>query len=201
MGEIEKPKFTKHYIASSPGVQHDGETLSRHVTTTGQPDLETFDSKEDQLAALDESFFPELPDVGSELAKGERYKHGEGVVEVRQDHVRTEHEPSTVPALFMAVGNGVDWIEGEKVRLGESRSYDGKGYECRQDHVTQAGWEPPNVPALWVVINLTADWVAGEKVSVGDERTYKGILYRCRQSHTTQVGWEPPNVLALWLPI
>ena len=62
-------------------------------------------------------------------------------------------------------GGGVtEWAPGEQVWAANApghptepgtnaatvRSYQGTDYECRQSHVTQAGWEPPAVPALWL---------------------------------------------------
>lgn len=198
MSELVKPEFTKHWIASSDGVQHYGSVHTDQVVTTGQIVFQHFDTKEAWLAELDKAFFPTLPAAGAELFKGDLYTWNDDIVEVRRDHIRTEHDPDQVPALFFRIGNGIDWIEGEKITRGEHRDYEGNTYECIQSHTTQVGWEPSNVPALWSIVNFSTEWVAGEKVSIGDERTYNSTLYRCLQPHTTQVGWEPPRVPALW---
>jgi chitin-binding protein len=33
--------------------------------------------------------------------------------------------------------------------VGNTVTYGGLSYRCRQAHTAIAGWEPPNVPALW----------------------------------------------------
>ena len=60
---------------------------------------------------------------------------------------------ATVPTLYPK------WVVGEKVEPGDRRYYepDGKLYECRQAHTTQADWTPDKTPALWSVINVSND--------------------------------------------
>ena len=152
--------------------------------------------------------FPPLPPAGTWLEAGKPYQYGDGVVVVRQDHTRTEHEPSTVPALFLVwradAGDVLPWIAGEQVWVGTQRTYGGATYTALQSHVTESTWQPPNVPALWAVVveePTTDEWAVGVAYSVGDEVTYGGVLYRCRQAHTSIATWTPPAVLALWLPL
>lgn len=152
--------------------------------------------------------FPPLPPMGTPLEAGALYQHGAGVVVVRQDHTRTEHEPSTVPALFLVwradAGDVLPWIAGEQVYVGTQRTYGGATYTCSQSHATQADWTPDATPALWAVVveePTTDEWAVGVAYSVGDEVTYGGVLYRCRQAHTSIATWTPPAVLALWLPL
>lgn len=155
--------------------------------------------------------FPPLPPAGTWLEAGKPYQYGDGVVVVRQTHTRTEHEPSTVPALFLVwradAGSTLEWVAGEQVQVGTLRTYGGATYRCLQAHATQADWVPPNVPALWAVVveepqePTTDEWAVGVAYKVGDVVAYGGAEYECRQSHTAQVGWEPPKVLALWLPL
>ena len=73
---------------------------------------------------------------------------------VRQSHVRTEHDPDTVPALFIVhrLDDSIDWIAGEQVYKGTQRTFDSVLYEAIQEHVTQSDWTPPAVPALWEVV-------------------------------------------------
>lgn len=201
MIEINKPSITKYWIASGVGVEHTGEVGPDLVVTTGQPNLVGYDTSAERLANLNETHYPPLPEQGEPLVTGDLYSWNNLVVQVRQDHVRTEHDPDSVPALFFSVGNGQDWIPGERVEVGNTREYLVLIYRCLQSHVTQAGWEPPTTPALWNVYNPTTQWVAGEAVSIDDEREYLGLLYRCIQAHTTQLGWEPPIVPALWVLI
>jgi hypothetical protein len=152
--------------------------------------------------------FPPLPPAGTWLEAGKPYQYGDGVVVAHHDHTRTEHEPSTVPALFLVwradAGDALPWIAGEQVWVGTLRTYGGATYTALQSHVTESTWQPPNVPALWAVVveePTTDEWAVGVAYSVGDEVTYGGALYRCRQAHTSIASWTPPAVLALWLPL
>ena len=152
--------------------------------------------------------FPPLPPAGTWLEAGKPYQYGDGVVVVRQDHTRTEHEPSTVPALFLVwradAGDALPWIAQEQVYLGTVRTYEGVTYRCVQAHQTQTDWTPDATPTLWAVVveePTTDEWTVGVAYKVGDVVTYGGAEYECYQSHTAQVGWEPPKVLALWLPL
>ncbi len=158
--------------------------------------------------------FPPLPPAGTWLEAGKPYQWCDGVVIARQGHTRTEHDPATVPALFLVwrldAGDGAPWIAQEQVYVGTQRTYGGATYKCLQAHVTQEDWVPPNVLALWAVVVEepeepqepgTPEWAVGVAYKVGDVVTYGGAEYECRQSHTAQVGWEPPKVLALWLPL
>lgn len=208
MSEIAYPETEQHYIARSAdgSVLHVGVTASDQVTTTGQPVLEHTDDVNEHLATLSawSDQFEPLPSAGAWLEAGDMYRHGDGVVIVRQSHTRTEHEPADVPALFLVArepGTGIEWIAGEQVAVGTRRTYDGVLYQALQAHVTQAGWEPPSVPALWAVVQDEPQpdvWQPGVLYAAGDERMHDGKLYRCLQPHTSQAGWEPPNVPALW---
>jgi hypothetical protein len=162
------------------------------------------------LGALSEvaGAFPPLPPAGTWLEAGKPYQYGAGVVVVRQDHTRTEHEPSTVPALFLvwreSSADALPWIAQEQVYVGTVRTYEGVTYRCIQAHQTQTDWTPDATPTLWAVVveePTTDEWAAGVAYKVGDVVAYGGAEYECRQSHTAQVGWEPPKVLALWLPL
>ena len=65
--------------------------------------------------------FPELPPMGTPLEAGALYQYGAGVVVVRQDHTRTEHEPSTVPALFLVWR--ADAGDPHRVSVGHERDF------------------------------------------------------------------------------
>lgn len=157
------------------------------------------------LAALEADgtiIYPALPARGENLEQGEIYDYGGTLLMVRQSHIRTDHDPATVPALFLVYrpeGGTLDWVAGEQVGLGTQRIYNGDTYTCIQAHVTQANWEPPNVPALWsLVVPPSGNWQPGVAYDVNDIVDYQGVDYRCIQAHTSLVGWEPPNVPALW---
>lgn len=149
--------------------------------------------------------FDALPAAGTPLLRGEIYSYGAGLLYmVRQDHTRTEHDPETVPALFIRyredASGPMDWIAGEQVSVGTLRVYGGDTYRCIQAHVTQSDWTPPAVPALWAIVvpSGPGEWAVGVAYSIGDEVTYNGANYRCIQAHTSQAGWMPPAVPALW---
>lgn len=150
------------------------------------------------------------------LETGEIYGHAGGLIIVRQSHVRTEHRPEDVPALFSVYrpdASGVlDWVANERVERGMRRAYGGQVWECVQAHVTQADWAPPDVPALWrvhVEVPPAEEWRPGvaykgdntQGAGRGDVVVYRGVRYRCWQSHTSLPGWEPPNVPALWIKL
>lgn len=184
---------------------HTGVTDVGATTATALAVAYTVDINEhlSTLASWSDQFEP-LPSAGAQLEAGEMYRHGDGVVIVRQSHIRTEHDPADVPALFLVArepGTGIEWIAGEDVALGVQREHDGVLYQTLQPHVTQVGWEPPNVPALWQVVPDEAEpdeWQPGTVYALDEVRTYADLSYRCRQPHTSQIGWEPPNVPALW---
>ncbi|ATB35645.1 chitinase [Cystobacter fuscus] len=53
------------------------------------------------------------------------------------------------PTLASAAARG-EWAPNVGYAQGDSVTYSGKGYDCRQAHTSLVGWEPPNVPALWL---------------------------------------------------
>ena len=70
-----------------------------------------------------------------------------------QSHVTQEDwTPPTVPALWAVYvePGGVEWAAGVAYTIGDTVTYEGLEYECRQSHTSQVGWEPPNVLALWL---------------------------------------------------
>jgi hypothetical protein len=145
-----------------------------------------------------------LPGQGVRLEAGELYEESGRVVMVRQSHIRTEHAvDDLVPTLFLVHRDsvdGVEWVAGERVIVGDRRVYNGTEYECIQGHVTQEDWDPPSVPALWSVVSEppTNEWQSGVSYDIGDLVTYDGTEYQCIQAHTSQVGWEPNTTPALW---
>ena len=152
--------------------------------------------------------FPAMPAMGTHLTAGELYQLGSDVWIVRQSHARTEHDPATVPALFMVyradAGDVIAWVAGEPVSVGTRRTYGGKTWECLQAHVTESTWTPPAVPALWreVVTTPTTDaWAVGVAYKVGDRVTYQGNTYTCRQAHTSIATWNPVAAASLWLRV
>jgi hypothetical protein len=141
--------------------------------------------------------FPPLPPAGTWLEAGKPYQYGDGVVVVRQDHTRTEHEPSTVPALFLvwreSNADALPWIAQEQVYVGTVRTYEGVTYRCIQAHPTEM--PPPEAPALWAVVVDSDDpqpWVqptgAHDAYNIGDRVTYDGFTW---QSTIDANVWAP----------
>lgn len=156
MSEISHPDRSTYFVAHGPTATHIGINEPGQVTTSGQPSFETAADENEYLGILTPvaSQFPPLPAAGTPLKAGDIYSWNGGAVMVRQDHVRTEHDPDTVPALFLVhrLDNGIDWIAGEQVYVGTRRAYNSVIYEAIQAHVTQSDWTPPAVPALWKVV-------------------------------------------------
>lgn len=147
-----------------------------------------------------------LPPAGTQLQAGEIYGYNGGLVIVRQTHIRTEHRPEDVPALFSVYRadqtGPLAWVANERVEVGTLRTYGGKTWKCLQAHTTQVDWTPPQVPALWAdaTVQPPGVWAVGVAYKVGDIVTYtpNGLTYQCLQAHTSQATWTPPAVPALW---
>ena len=154
-GNINKPNKATYYIASENGVDHYGITEPNQVTSSGLAQLDTTVMQNQYLGMLNSisTDFPALPEAGTPLFEGEIYSWNGKAVMVRQDHVRSEHAPDIVPALFLMhrTDDSIDWIAGERVHVGTERIYNGLTYECIQMHVTQADWTPDVTPALWAL--------------------------------------------------
>lgn len=182
-----------------------GTTALGEVTAVGVNATATVADDEAMLLnAVSGETFPALPGAGAELEEGEIYDYDGTLVMVRQSHTRTNDDPTdiSVRSLFFVYrpdADGLEWVEGEQVSIGDRRIYDGTEYECIQAHTSQ--FTPDVTPALWTVVPTTAEWKAGVAYTIGDIVTYQDASYECRQSHTSQVGWEPPNVPALWLAL
>lgn len=144
--------------------------------------------------------FPPLPDSGW-LEAGAIYQHGDKAVLVRQTHNRTEHDPASVPALFMVyredAASVLEWVAGESVQVGTIRTYQGTTYECIQAHVTEK--VPPDAPALWAVVHDASEpqpWVrptgAHDVYKIGARVTHKGATWECTAGDAGgNNSWEP----------
>ena len=134
----------------------------------------------------------DLPKMGEAVKKGMIYSYENLSVEdsktlviAQQDHIRTEHEPKDIPALFTFFRENADdllWIPNEKVDLGWKRVYEGKTYEVIQAHMTLSTWTPDVTPALWKNITLVEEykvWSASDHWTtyvLGDKRIDAGKL-------------------------
>ncbi len=101
-------------------------------------------------------------------------------------------------AVIATVPSVPAWAPGVAYAVGDSASYNGLYYQCRQAHTAQVGWEPPKVYALWYRIAAGETWAPQVMYGVGDEVVYQSVRYRAIQAHQSEPGWEPPNVPALW---
>jgi predicted carbohydrate-binding protein with CBM5 and CBM33 domain len=61
----------------------------------------------------------------------------------------TTPPPATTPPTTPPPATGGTWRAGTAYVPGNTVTYGGVTYRCRQAHTALAGWEPPNVPALW----------------------------------------------------
>jgi predicted carbohydrate-binding protein with CBM5 and CBM33 domain len=59
--------------------------------------------------------------------------------------------PTTAPPTTAPPASGT-WKAGTAYKAGDTVTYNGVSYRCRQAHTALAGWEPPNVPALWQAV-------------------------------------------------
>ena len=178
---------------------------------TGVRDTLTVVSNTDENSFLgamvgDAGSYNPLPTLGKSVEANVIYSYNGSLVICRQTHLRTEHAPSEVPALFLTyrvdAGDAPTWIANENILVGQQRTYEGIVYVAIQAHQTVTGLTPDITPALWTVVpSGSSEWQIGVAYTIGDIVTYNGSEYECRQSHTSQAGWQPPNVLALWLPL
>jgi len=157
METLSKPERATYFVAYGPNATHTGIVEPNQVVVTGQPSLETTADENEYLGLLApvSNNFPPLPPMGTQLEKGEIYLWGGIAVMVRQSHVRTEHDPDTVPNLFLVyrTDGGIEWIYPEQVYIGTRRTRNGILYEAIQKHVTQSDWAPEiTVGNLWKVV-------------------------------------------------
>ena len=208
---IPEVEYQEEIPAKAPrlhiGVLDPGLTLH-----SGQPNLFVSDNISDLLEAsdpVDLSGHNELPKMGEQVDVG-LYTFGDSLLVCRQAHIRTEHNPRDVPALFSFYrdsAEGLEWMEMEKVEVGETRTFgttEGTEenepvalvYEVIQAHTTQKGWEPDKTPALWQLVEESGgdveEWVqptgAHDTYTTGDEVMFEGTHYR---SLIDNNSWSP----------
>ena len=209
MIELSKPEKSEYWSIVNPSgdIVSSGRIEPHLVLATANPTIIHNQNENAYLSELNThgTVSDPLPPMGTELVAGVVYAwNGQNVI-VRQDHTRTEHDPDTVPALFLVYResyDGMEWIANENVLKGDERTHDSINYECIQSHTTVVGQTPDLVPALWVVIpDETGEWQAGVAYALDDEVTYLELSYKCLQPHTAQVGWDPISAPALWSPL
>lgn len=183
-------------VASTTLIAAEGEVAFLEAVHAAAPDVSTWDP---------------LPAFGELVEAGGIYAYAGGLVIARQSHLRTEHAPETIPALFAVwradAGAALEWVANEWVGVGTRRLHNGVLYTALQAHQTQVDQEPdaPGIlGVLWGVVATTPEWAVGVAYAVNDEVTYQGATYRCLQAHTSIATWYPsaPGILGvLWVAI
>jgi len=152
MAEVAYPSKRTFWKATGTGVVHEGFTDIDQVTSTGQPMLES-----DTDAS---TIYPPLPTSGW-MEESVVYSYNRGMVIVRQPHERTIYAPEDTPALFYvyrANTEGAGWVANEPVEKGDTRTFEGKTYQCIQPHTTQVDYTPTaTLGVLWKEVPQQSD--------------------------------------------
>ena len=146
MGDINKPSKRIFWKAQNGEILHEGFTEPNQQTTTGLP-IFTSDTNADNL------YTPLPSEIGTPLSQDEIYSYDGGMVQVTQDHNRTEFEPSQTPNLFNVHRANIDgllWVKYENVEGGDTRTYNSIEYYCNIGHLTE--FTPDLTPNLWTPI-------------------------------------------------
>jgi hypothetical protein len=166
------------------------------MTTTSNTDANAF------LGAMigKAGAYKPLPDTGT-VEAGVIYSYHGDLVVCRQTHNRTVFAPVDTPNLFGVYRTGgglMEWVENEKVLVGDQRTYQTKTYTCIQAHVTQTDWTPDKTPTMWTLSMTGTAWAYPVAYKVGDIVTYNGSTYKCLQAHTSIATWTPVAATSLW---
>lgn len=102
----------------------------------------------------------------------------------------TDEQAATVPTLYRAWENGIDYA------VGERRLYNGTLYRCLQAHTAQDGWNPADAPSLWAKVlipdeNVIPEWEQPDSTNpymTGDKVTHNGKTW---VSDVDNNVWEP----------
>jgi hypothetical protein len=174
-----------------------------NIEVNGKPAIETVKEYETKVST---TIFPTLPSSGW-FNKGETYSYNNGAVMVVQSHERTIYTPEETPALFSFYRDNaaaLEWMAGEKVELGWTRTHQGKEYEVLQAHQTQVGWEPTNASALWKEVQgeEIPVWVqptgAHDAYNIGDKVHFPTITDPVYESVINANVWSPTVYAAGW---
>lgn len=200
MTQLAHPETSEYYsIVSAAGdIVSSGRLEPTQVLHTASPEIIHSQSENDYLEQINVvgSAGPQLPAQGTPLEADVVYSwEGQNVI-VRQDHVRTEHDPDTVPALFLvyrASGGDLLWIPNENIGTGIKRIHSDVTYEAIQPHVSVQGQSPDVTPALWNVVQGDwDDWVqptgAHDTYALGDKVTHNDVRWL---SNVDNNSWEP----------
>ena len=102
----------------------------------------------------------------------------------------TDEQAATVPTLYRAWENGVDYS------VGERRLYNGTLYRCLQAHTAQEAWNPADAPSLWAKVlipdpTVIPEWEQPESTNPymkGDKVTHNGKTWVSLVDNNV---WEP----------
>lgn len=110
-----------------------------------------------QALTLQEAFRTWKP--GATYGQGEKVRHEEALYSVQQSHTAQVHQPpgsEGMLAIYRSVqsepaeGEVLPWMNGEAVRQGDRRAYNGMVFECiGADGAGANVWTPDTVPAVW----------------------------------------------------
>ena len=153
MAEVVYPDKRTFWKVTSSGVEHCGFTKIDQVTTAPNSYTLTSNVSADTL-------YPLLPTSGT-MVEGAIYSYNGGMVVVRQTHERTIYSPEDTPALFSvyrANTEGAEWVANEPVEKGDTRTFEGKTYQCIQPHTTQVDYTPTaTLGVLWKEVPQQSD--------------------------------------------
>lgn len=102
----------------------------------------------------------------------------------------TDEQAATVPTLYRAWENGVDYA------VGDRRTYNGTLFKCLQAHTSQETWNPADAPSLWAKVlipdpTVIPEWEQPDSTNPymkGDKVTHNGKTWISLIDNNT---WEP----------
>jgi len=200
MAEVAYPSKRTFWKATGMGVVHEGFTDIDQVTSTGQPMLES-----DTDAS---TIYPPLPTSGW-MEEGVVYSYNRGMVIVRQPHERTIYAPEDTPALFYvyrANTEGAGWVTNEPVEKGDTRTFEGKTYQCIQPHTTQVDYTPTaTLGVLWKEVPAQDEYAvfvhptgAHDVYMAGDVVWYPTLNSTLYRSKIDNNSWSPDEYANGW---
>ena len=122
---------------------------------------------------------------------------------------------SSSEALSMK-GYYPEWRSGIAVQVGQYYRYDGRLYECDQQHTTQDSWRPGNQTALWhevvdgnagvmddpILYNNTHDpGFEGMNLEVGKYYSQDNVLYECVRDSVVPLVHDLKDLIDLYVKV
>lgn len=114
----------------------------------------------------------------------------------------TDEQAATVPTLYRAWENGIDYA------VGERRQYEGTLYRCLQAHTAQEAWNPADAPSLWTKVlipdpTVIPEWEQPDSTngySKNDKVTHNGKTWISLVDNNV---WEPgaTGTETLWVEV